>query len=70
MFQRRQPVLPSVYRVMATAAFCDHVFIRRLSELHVLSLADKRALLDLLGSPRRVAKGGDIVVDGSATTFA
>jgi CRP-like cAMP-binding protein len=54
--------------VMATRALCDHVFIRRLSELHELSVADARALVDALGAPRKLAKGQDIVVDGSTPT--
>jgi CRP-like cAMP-binding protein len=54
---------------MVSRAFCDHVFVRRLSELQELNAADERALLELMGSGRKVAKGEDIVADGSAPSF-
>jgi CRP-like cAMP-binding protein len=67
-FQSRQPSYRVRTCVMKTGDFCDHVFIRRLSELHELSVTDQRAVLDIVGPPKKVAKGQDIVVDGSALT--
>jgi CRP-like cAMP-binding protein len=43
-----------------------HVFIKRLSDLHDLSAAEERALLEALGPASEVTKGQDIVAEGDS----
>jgi len=44
-----------------------HPFIRRLSALHGLSVAEESAVLELLGPSHQVRRGEDIVADGSVS---
>jgi CRP-like cAMP-binding protein len=45
-----------------------HILLRKLTRLHDLSAEEQSALIDSLGPPRNIARGADIVPDGSTPT--